>query len=90
MALRYEPATRYNPHVPVWLDGAIRKAVQINPQLRYDSYSEFEYDLEHPNPRFLPEDAGPFMERHPLRFWKIVAGLLAVGLMATWWWTLSR
>ncbi|MDQ8203789.1 bifunctional protein-serine/threonine kinase/phosphatase [Pelagicoccus sp. SDUM812003] len=87
--LFYRPATQFNSHVPVWMDGAIRKAVSINPQLRYESYSEFEYDLEHPNPKFLPENAGPFIERNPTLFWKMTAGILALALAASWIWMLS-
>ncbi|EDY84793.1 protein kinase domain [Verrucomicrobiia bacterium DG1235] len=86
--LEYVPATKYNSHVPVWLDGAIRKAVSYNPKLRYESYSEFEYDLEHPNPKFLPENAGPFIERNPALFWKLVAGALLVAEVATLVWFL--
>lgn len=86
--LEYRPATQFNSHVPVWLDGALRRAVQINPQLRYESYSEFEYDLEHPNPQFLGGDARPFIERNPKLFWRIVAAALAVSQVATlaWLW----
>ncbi len=87
--LEYQPATRFNSHVPVWLDGALRKAVAINPQRRYESYSEFEYDLEHPNPKFLPENAGPFVERNPVLFWKLVAGVLVVVEVATLLWFLG-
>lgn len=85
--LEYRPATRFNAHVPVWLDGALKKAVAVNPQLRYESFSEFEYDLEHPNPGLLPDDGAPFIERHPLRFWKLVAGVLALSQVAMllWW-----
>ncbi len=87
--LEYQPATKFNSHVPVWLDGALRKAVAVNPQRRYESYSEFEYDLEHPNPKFLPENAGPFVERNPVLFWKLVAGVLAVAEVATLVWFCS-
>lgn len=87
-ALQYVPATKFNSLVPVWLDGAIKKAVAINPQLRYESYSEFEYDLEHPNPKFLPENAGAFMERNPVLFWKLAAGVLVLAEIATLVWFL--
>lgn len=88
-ALVYKPATQINSMVPTWLDGAIRKAVQINPQSRYDSLSELEYDLEHPNPHFLPDDSRPFIERHPSRFWKITAGLLGLTQAITLWYLLN-
>ncbi len=87
--LEYHPAIKYNSHVPVWLDGALGKSVAINPQRRYESYSEFEYDLEHPNSKFLPENAGPFVERNPVLFWKLVAGALFVAEVATLIWFLK-
>ena len=89
-ALEYRPAMRFNSHVPVWLDGALKKAVSIRQQGRYDAYSEFEYDLEHPNLRFLPSDSAPFIERNPASFWRATAGVLAVALVGTWIWILSR
>ena len=84
-ALEYRPITRINSMVPTWVDGAIRKAVQVNPQKRYESLSEFEYDLERPNKEFLPDDTRPFIERSPHLFWKIAAGILAVSQIATLW-----
>lgn len=88
--LSYRPATQFNSMVPVWLDGALRKAVSINPQMRYESYSEFEYDLEHPNPRFLPDNPAPFIERNPLLFWKLATLIGFSSLAGTWIWILTH
>jgi len=71
--------------VPVWMDGALRKALQIDPARRYGEISEFLYDLRHPNPRFTRETPLPLVERDPLRFWRIVALLLALSQLATLW-----
>lgn len=90
LRLKYQPTTRINSLVPVWLDGAIRKAVSINPQSRYDSYSEFEYDLEHPNTKLISDDSSPFLERNPVLFWKIAAGILAVTQVVTLAWILRQ
>ncbi len=89
-ALEYIPSTRHNSMVPTWIDGAIRKAVQINPQSRYDTFSEFEYDLEHPNKEFLPTDSIPFIERKPALFWKITAAILALSQGITLWYLLKK
>lgn len=43
----------HNPSVPVWVDGAIRKACSLDEVDRYEALSEFLYDLEHPNLNFL-------------------------------------
>ena len=77
---RYHPATRYNPEVPAWVDGALQKAVHKQPQRRYDSLSEFTYDLAHPNPAFLQTDS-PLLERNPTAFWRGLALLEALVLL---------
>ncbi len=51
--LSYESTLIYNPNLPVWIDGAIRKACSLDEANRYEALSEFLYDLEHPNPNFL-------------------------------------
>lgn len=79
LALKYIPAYRRNPLVPLWMDGALRKAMQINAELRYDSLSEFLHDLKRPNPAFLQADQRPLLERDPLRFWQILSGTLLAG-----------
>ncbi len=79
-ALQYTPSFHYNPMVPVWLDGAIQKAVQISPSLRYQTLSEFVYDLKNPNPKFLKGEAwAPWVERNPLQFWKSLSAILAAA-----------
>ncbi len=74
--LKYALSTHTNPLVPAWIDGALRKAVHPDPRLRYETLSEFVYDLDHPNPRFLETHTLPLAERNPAGFWKVVAGLL--------------
>ncbi|WP_309381187.1 protein kinase domain-containing protein [Cerasicoccus frondis] len=81
--LQYTSTSQYNPLVPEWMDGAIRKAVQINPQLRYQVFSEFEYDLQHPNPKLMDSAWRPLMERGSLKFWKNFALLLLIAQVGT-------
>ncbi len=78
--VRYRPAQDHNPEVPLWVDKALQKAVHIQPQRRYESLSEFVYDLAHPNPAFLEEDV-PLLERNPLAFWRGLALLEALLLL---------
>ncbi|MDP1664657.1 MAG: bifunctional protein-serine/threonine kinase/phosphatase [Methylobacter sp.] len=69
--LQYIPSFHHNAMVPIWIDGALKKATAITPQFRYDDLSEFLYDLSTPNPRFLSaEEAIPLIQRNPLLFWK--------------------
>jgi serine/threonine protein phosphatase PrpC len=82
-ALRYVPASSVNPHVPVWADRAIQKAVHVDPDRRYQELTEFLYDLEHPNPEFTT----PVRDSErpdPERGWQRFALLLLVALVASW------
>jgi len=72
----------HNPDVPPWIDGALRKAVHVEPARRYEDLSELIYDLRHPNPAYLFRTGAPLLERNPLLFWKGVAALLAMVIVA--------
>lgn len=76
-SLRYE-----NREIPAWVDNAIRKAVHPNPYKRYQELSEFIFDLRHPNQAFLNKTRPPLLERNPLAFWKGVAFILALIIVA--------
>ena len=88
--LGYTSACRYNPHVPLWLDAALNKALSINPGSRYDALGELMIDLDRPNPAFNPDSRRPWLERNPLRFWQVLAGLLALGNVVLLFWLLKR
>jgi serine/threonine protein kinase len=78
--LRYVSSIQCNPMVPMWLDGALKKATSIAPEFRYEHLSEFLYDLATPNPRFLSsEEAMPLMHRNPLLVWKALSIISIVG-----------
>ncbi len=81
--LSYSPAYHHNPLVPVWMDGAIKRAVQVDSRLRYEVISEFVFDLSHPNSLYADESALPLVERNPLLFWKTISGLLLIGLLVS-------
>jgi serine/threonine protein phosphatase PrpC len=74
--LRYHSARGENPDIPAWIDGALQRAVHPDPDKRYESLSEYTFDLRHPNGKYLDSSARPLIERNPLLFWKSVAGLL--------------
>lgn len=75
--LRYSPATHGAREIPVWVDGALERAVHPNPLKRYDSLSEFLFDLRQPNPNYVKTSAAPLIERNPLLFWKSTTIALA-------------
>ena len=71
--LRYVPALTARPLLPVWIDGALRKAVHPNPLRRYQTLSEFVHDLRHPNPSFTDAKRPSLLERDPLLFWRLLS-----------------
>jgi len=77
--LRYVPSFHHNPMVPIWIDGALKKATSIAPHTRYNELSEFLYDLNTPNPSFMrTEDSIPLLQRNPLRFWQGLSAILMI------------
>ena len=73
--IKYTSSIEYNPMVPLWLDGALAKSVRTDLRSRYDSFSEFFYDLTHPN-NTLIKIKSPLIDKNPVLFWKVSAGLL--------------
>ncbi len=78
--IKYTSAIQYNPMIPLWLDGALEKAVKTDYRSRYDTFSEFFFDLTHPNNDFMKHSA-PLLESNPTLFWKISCGVLLAGNM---------
>lgn len=80
--LIYTPSYKLNPLVPVWLDGAIRRALNIDPAKRYEALSEFAQDIQRPNPAYESGRQVAADRSDPVVFWKVVAGvLLLLNLM---------
>lgn len=52
-SLGYHSLRYQSPDVPAWVDDAIRRATQPNPDRRYPALSQFNFDLRHPNQSFL-------------------------------------
>jgi len=79
--LKYRPIHNYVTNVPHWVDKALRKAVNVDPEHRYEKLSELESDLRKPNPVYLKEEKLPLLERNPLQFWKLLSTGLLIGNM---------
>ena len=79
--LRYRPASLGERGIPVWVDGALERAVHPNPQKRYDTLSEFLFDLRTPNSKYLTASTAPLIERNPLLFWKSTTIVLALAVI---------
>lgn len=78
--LVYQTMMHPDSEVPMWIDGAISKAVHINPNKRYEEPSELIYDLRHPRKGFFKPDQ-PLIQRDPATYWKRVSFLLFVLLL---------
>lgn len=76
--IKYISAIKYNPMIPLWLDGTLEKAVKTDFRSRYDTFSEFFFDLTHPNPSFMKHSA-PLLESNPTLLWKSISAILLVG-----------
>ena len=79
--LRYRPAAHDGREIPIWVDGTLERAVHPNPLKRYDSLSEFLFDLRQPNANYVKTSAAPLIERNPLLFWKSMTVLLALSVI---------
>jgi serine/threonine protein phosphatase PrpC len=73
--LKYRSALEGKREIPAWIDGALRRAVHPDPYKRYESLSEFTFDLRHANATYSA--APPLIERNPLLFWKFATAILA-------------
>ncbi|WGS23819.1 MULTISPECIES: bifunctional protein-serine/threonine kinase/phosphatase [unclassified Bradyrhizobium] len=76
--LVYAPAAHGGRDIPTWVDRTLERAVHPNPLKRYDSFSEFLFDLRNPNAKYLTTTSTPLIERNPVLFWKSTTLLLAL------------
>ncbi|MBF6057369.1 bifunctional protein-serine/threonine kinase/phosphatase [Thiomicrorhabdus heinhorstiae] len=81
LKLKYRSLSIENPEIPAWVDEAIKKAVNPNPQRRYEEISEFFADLNHPNSKFASKHQPPLIESNPLLFWKGLSLFLFLTLL---------
>jgi serine/threonine protein phosphatase PrpC len=75
--LRYDSVLSEDREIPAWIDEVLRKALHPDPDKRYETLSEFVYDLRHPNAAFLNRTRPALLDRDPARFWKTVSAVLA-------------
>ena len=76
--ITYHSAINYNPMIPLWMDGAIEKACKLDIKQRYDTFSEFLFDLKKPNPQFTHRSV-PLVEKNPSLLWKTLALVLLLS-----------
>lgn len=77
--LRYQSVLSKDSELPVWLDLTLEKALQPDPNKRYQALSEFLYDLRHPNAEF--QKPLSLIELHPLWFWQCLCAMQALVIL---------
>jgi serine/threonine protein phosphatase PrpC len=78
--LKYRSALDDERDIPGWVDGALRKAVEPDPNKRYAELSELTFDLRNPNAG-LAASPPALLERNPLLFWQCLTALLALAVL---------
>jgi serine/threonine protein phosphatase PrpC len=81
--LAYTSVRDWQQEIPVWVDKAIKKAVNPNPDRRYQDILEFVHDLSHPNSELLRSEKLPLIERNPVAFWRGLSIFLLLAELIT-------
>lgn len=76
--ISYQSAIKYNPMIPLWMDGAIAKACKLDIKYRYETFSEFLFDLKNPNSTFMNRSV-PLIEQDSNTLWKLLSLILLLG-----------
>ena len=81
-----QPASlaKYRPDLPAWLDALLARALSADPARRQSDVLEFVLALEDgPASAPPPQKRSALYDRNPLLFWKILALLLGLALLAS-------
>ena len=74
------------PDLPAWLQPILNRAIALDPAERYADAAEFAADVE-AGPAHWPPPPPPraltLYDRAPVRVWQVIAGLLALSLLAS-------
>ena len=80
--LRYASALDAERPMPAWIDAVLERAVHPDPLKRQEALSEFVHDLRQPGPAYLARTRAPLSQRNPLMFWRGIALVLAITVIA--------
>ena len=76
--LQYRSVKHFNPEIPVWVDKAIEKSVQINPEQRFSKLSEFTFALTQPDSGLVNQGYVPLIKRNPIKVWQAISTFLLI------------
>jgi serine/threonine protein phosphatase PrpC/tRNA A-37 threonylcarbamoyl transferase component Bud32 len=77
--MRYRSLAFLRPDVPAWVDAALEKALQPDAFKRFEDADEFVHALSTPGAESAARRRVPLAQRDPVRFWKALSLILAVG-----------
>lgn len=78
----YRSIKQCRADLPIWLDLALLKATQANPEQRYQAFSEFQQDILKPNITAVEEHKNqPLLQRNPVLFWQGTSIFLLIALI---------
>jgi serine/threonine protein kinase len=80
--MRYRSLAFLRPDVPAWVDAALEKALQPDAFKRFEDADEFVHALSTPAADSGPRRRLPLAQRDPVRFWKALSLILALGCIA--------
>ena len=81
------PPSHHRPDLPAWLDATILRTLAIDPAQRFGDVLELVHRLGSGEARAVqPRRRAPLLERDPAAFWRGVAILLALALVAALIW----
>ncbi|WOD09712.1 bifunctional protein-serine/threonine kinase/phosphatase [Pseudomonas sp. NyZ704] len=76
------PPSRYRPDLPAWIDRCLLKALETDPDKRYETAEEWLLALERGDRSALVPAHRPLLERAPLAVWRGIAlGALGLNLL---------
>ncbi|HXY89682.1 MAG TPA: protein kinase [Xanthobacteraceae bacterium] len=80
---RPQALSNLRPDLPPWLQGALARAIAIDPKERFQDVMEFAFEMEAGPARAPVTEHRPLTlyERAPVRFWQGIAALLALALL---------
>ena len=81
--LRYHSVLSSHREIPPWLDDTLKRALQVNPDKRFQVISEFVYHLHNPTSSYLNKGRLPLIEKHPIRFWQGLCLALVISHCVT-------
>jgi len=81
----------YNKNIPDWLDSVILRAISIDKDMRYQHYSEMDFELHNPHKvkPFYSKNA-TLIERSPVLFYRVSFTVMFLLNIVTIFWCLSK